>query len=259
MDLSRNWFATTDIMRMIDAMAYNKFNRMHLHITDSQSWPLQVPSLPELAAKGAYRADLSYSPSQLRDVQYYGALQGVEVYIEIDSPGHTSSIAYAYPDLIASFNIQPNWDHYAAEPPSGTLKLNSTAVSDFMNTLYSDVLPRVRPLSAYFHTGGDEVNQNAYLNDDTVRSNDTSVLRPLIQKFVDRNHDQIRANGMIPVVWEEMLLTWNLTLGSDVVVQTWLSDQSVANTTALGHYALAGNYQYWVSNQPCTYFWPIIF
>jgi len=248
MDLSRNWFETTDIKRMIDAMAYNKFNRMHLHITDGQSWPLQVPSLPDLATKGAYRADLSYSPSQLHDIQYYGALQGVEVYIEIDSPGHTSSIAYAYPDLIASFNIQPNWDTFAAEPPSGTLKLNSTAVYDFMNTLYGDVLPRVQPLSAYFHTGGDEVNLNAYLNDDTVHSNDTSVLKPLIQKFVDRNHAQIRANGMIPMVWEEMLLTWNLTLGSDVVVQTWLSDQSVASTTAQGHYALAGNYQYWVSN-----------
>lgn len=247
MDLSRNWFAVSDIQRMIDAVAYNKMNRMHLHITDAQSWPLQIPSLPDLAAKGAYRPDLSYSPDQVKEIQEYGFLQGVSVYLEIDSPGHTSSIAYAYPDLIASFNIQPLWDDYAAEPPSGTLKLNSTAVYDFLNTLYDDLLPRVNPWSAYFHSGGDEVNANAYLNDDTVRSNDTSVLQPLMQKFVDRNHNQIRANGMTPVVWEEMLLTWNLTLGSDVVVQTWLSDQSVASTTAQGHYALAGNYEYWVS------------
>lgn len=246
MDLSRNAFAMSDIERMIDALAYNKFNRMHLHITDSQSWPLQIPSLPDLAAKGAYRSDLSYSPAQVQQIQYYGFLQGVSVYLEIDSPGHSASIAYSYPDLIASFNIQPNWDDYAAEPPSGTLKLNSTAVYDFMNTVYGDLLPRISPWSAYFHSGGDEVNQNAYLNDDTVRSNETSVLQPLIQKFVDRNHDQIRANGMTPVVWEEMLLTWNLTLGSDVVVQTWESDQSVASTTAQGHYALAGNYNFWV-------------
>lgn len=247
MDLSRNWFAMSDIERMIDALAYNKFNRMHLHITDSQSWPLQIPSLPDLAAKGAYRSDLTYSPAQIQQIQYYGFLQGVSVYLEIDSPGHSASIAYAYPDLIASFNIQPNWDDYAAEPPSGTLKLNSSAVYDFMNTLYGDLLPRISPWSAYFHSGGDEVNQNAYLNDDTVRSNDTSVLQPLIQKFVNRNHDQIRANGMTPVVWEEMLLTWNLTLGSDVIVQTWESDESVASTTAQGHYALAGNYNFWVS------------
>jgi hexosaminidase len=248
MDLSRNWFAMSDIERMIDALAYNKFNRMHLHITDSQSWPLQIPSLPDLAAKGAYRSDLTYSPAQIQQIQYYGFLQGVSVYLEIDSPGHSASIAYAYPDLIASFNIQPDWDDYAAEPPSGTLKLNSSAVYDFMNTLYGDLLSRISPWSAYFHSGGDEVNQNAYLNDDTVRSNDTSVLQPLIQKFVNRNHDQIRANGMTPVVWEEMLLTWNLTLGSDVIVQTWESDESVASTTAQGHYALAGNYNFWVSS-----------
>jgi len=248
MDLSRNWFAMSDIERMIDAMAYNKFNRMHLHITDSQSWPLQIPALPELASKGAYEASLSYSPAQIQQIQYYGFLQGVSVYLEVDSPGHTASIAYSHPELIASFNIQPNWDDFAAEPPSGTLKLNSPAVDDFMNTLYGDLLPRVKPYSAYFHTGGDEVNQNAYLNDDTVRSNETSVLQPLLQKFVDRNHAQIRANGMTPVVWEEMLLTWNLTLGSDVVVQTWISGASVASATSQGHYALAGAYEFWVSN-----------
>jgi len=248
MDLSRNFFAISDIERMIDALAYNKFNRLHLHITDSQSWPLQIPSLPGLANKGAYESSLSYSPAQIQQIQYYGFLQGISVYLEIDSPGHSASIAYSYPDLIASFNIQPNWDDFAAEPPSGTLKLNSSAVYDFLDTLYSDLLPRIKPYSAYFHTGGDEVNQNAYLNDDTVRSNETSVLQPLLQKFVDRNHDQIRANGMSPVVWEEMLLTWNLTLGSDVVVQTWISDASVAETTARGHYALVGNYEYWVSS-----------
>ena len=43
-----------------------------------------------------------------------------------------------------------------------------------------------------------------------------------------------------------MLLDWNLTLGKDVVVQTWLSDASVAAVTAAGHKALVGNYDFWV-------------
>ncbi|OCK80135.1 glycoside hydrolase family 20 protein [Lepidopterella palustris CBS 459.81] len=245
MDVSRNYFPVKDIKRTIDAMAYNKFNRLHLHVTDSQSWPLEIPALPLLASQGAYEASLTYTPSDLKELQFYCAVQGIELIVEIDMPGHTASIWFGYPELISAFNIQPNWATYSAEPPSGTLKLNSTAVDHFLETLFKDLLPRVKPYSAYFHTGGDEVNLNAYTLDETVKSKDPAVLQPLMQKFVDRNHNQIRAAGLTPIVWEEMLLTWNLTLGNDVVVQTWMSDQAVADTVAKGHKALVGNYNYW--------------
>jgi hexosaminidase len=246
LDVSRNYFAVSDVKRQIDACAYNKMNRFHLHVTDSQSWPLEVPSMPELSAKGAYRPDLVYTADDFRSMQRHAALQGIEMITEIDMPGHTSSIYYSYPSLIAAFNKQPDWDTYAAEPPSGTLKLNSTAVYDFLEKLLDDLLPRVLPYSSYFHTGGDEVNKNAYLFDDTVTSNDSAILQPLMQKFVDRNHDQVRAMGLTPVVWEEMLLEWNVTLGPDVIVQSWQSDEAVAQIVAKGHKVLVGNYNYWV-------------
>ncbi|KAF2032086.1 hypothetical protein EK21DRAFT_61747 [Setomelanomma holmii] len=245
LDVSRNYFSVSDIKRQIDALAFNKMNRFHLHVTDSQSWPLEIPALAELSAKGAYRPDLIYSVQDFTDIQRHAAIQGVEMITEIDMPGHTSSIHYSFPDLIAAFNIQPSWDTYAAEPPSGTLKLNSTDVYNFLETLFDDLLPRVAPYSSYFHTGGDEVNKNAYNLDDTVNSNDSAVLQPLMQKFVDRNHVQVRAAGLTPVVWEEMLLDWNVTLGSDVIVQSWQSDEAVASIVAKGHKALVGNYNYW--------------
>jgi hexosaminidase len=245
LDVSRNYFSVKDIKRTIDACAYNKMNRFHLHVTDSQSWPLEIPALPELAAKGAYRLDFIYSVDDFRSIQRHAALQGVEMITEIDMPGHTSSIALSYPDLIAAFNIQPGWDTYGAEPPSGTLKLNSSAVDDFLETLFNDLLPRILPYSSYFHTGGDEVNKNAYTMDDTVQSSDPAVLQPLMQKFIDRNHDQVRSIGLTPIVWEEMLLDWNLTLGDDVIVQSWQSDEAVAQIVAKGHKALVGNYHFW--------------
>jgi hexosaminidase len=246
MDVARNYFPVADIKRQIEAASYVKMNRFHIHITDGQSWPLEVPALPELSAKGAYRKDLVYTPDDVRDLQVYGAMRGVQVFIEIDMPGHTSSIHFSHPELIASFNKQPNWQIYAAEPPSGTLKLNHPAVPTFLEKLFADLLPRLAPYTAYFHTGGDEVNDNAYLYDETVASNDSAVLQPLMQKFVDRNHDQLRAAGFTPIVWQEMLLQWNVTLGKDVVVQTWRSDEAVLDTVTKGHKALVGNYNYWV-------------
>ena len=246
MDIARNYYPPSFVMHTIDALAWNKFNRLHLHATDAQSWPLDIPALPELSKRGAYGAGLSYSRKQLAEIQEYGMYRGVQVIVEIDMPGHTSVIALAYPELITAYNIQPNWSTYAAEPPSGSLKLNSSAVYDFLQTLWNDLLPRVAPYSAYFHTGGDEVNLNAYSLDDTVQSNQSVILQPLLQKFVDFNHDYVRAAGLAPIVWEEMLLEFNLTLGSDVIVQTWRSDEAVAKTVAKGHKVLAGNYNYWV-------------
>jgi hexosaminidase len=246
LDVSRNWYPVTDILRTIDALSWNKFNVLHIHMTDSQSWPMDIPALPLLSQKGAYQTGLSYSPSDIQLIQTYAIQRGINVVIEFDMPGHTTSIGFAYPNLIAAFDAKP-WGTYCAEPPCGTLQLNNPDVDTFLETLFSDVLPRVQKYTAYFHTGGDEVNAQAYTLDPTVKSNDTKVIAGYIQKLVDRNHARVRAAGLAPIVWEEMLLNWNLTLGDDVVVQSWLSDDSVAAIVKQGHKALAGNYNFWVS------------
>ena len=244
-DTARTYKPMSDMYAMVDALSFNKMNRLHWHITDSQSWPLEIPALPALADKGAYASFQHYTPSDVKALQEYGALLGVEIAMEIDQPGHTSAIAFGYPELIAAFNAQPRWDFYAAEPPSGTMKLNDTAVYDFLEKLFDDLLPRLKPLTQYFHLGGDEVNANASTQDPTVRSNKTEVLTPLLQKFMDRNMKQVASYGMTPLVWEEMLLQWNLTLPKNTIVQTWIADSSVVETVAKGYKALAGNYLYW--------------
>ena len=252
LDVARNWYALDDILRTVDIMAWNKFNRLHLHVTDSQAWPLEVPALPELAREGAYYNGLRYSPEDIEKLQSFAALRGIEVVLEVDMPGHTASIAHAYPDLITALDRQPQWRMYAQEPPSGQLKLNSSAVDRFVEKLLEDLLPRLKEHSAFFHTGGDEVNLHSYLLDETVQSNDAKVIKPLLQAFIDRLHDRVRAHGLTPVVWEEMLLVWDLALGSDVVVQSWRRKNAVAEIVRKGHRAIAGSYQHWVI-EPSTF------
>jgi hexosaminidase len=47
----------------------------HWHITDSQSFPLEVPGFPELSQKGAYSSDEIYSTSDVQEiVAYAGAV-----------------------------------------------------------------------------------------------------------------------------------------------------------------------------------------
>lgn len=180
MDISRSFYAVSDIKHAIDTLAWNKFNRLHLHASDAQSWPVQIPALPELAQHGAYARRLSYSADELREIQVYGLFRGVEIIIEFDMPGHTHSIGLSYPDLIVASNKLPNWNDYSAQPPSGQLKLKSEGVYKFLDTLWNDILPRVSPYSAYFHTGGGEVNANAYNFEPGLTTNDTAVLQPLL-------------------------------------------------------------------------------
>ncbi|KAJ5772732.1 Beta-hexosaminidase subunit alpha/beta [Penicillium paradoxum] len=244
LDVSRNWYPKEHILRTIDALSWNKFNRLHLHMTDAQSWPLDVPALPELSKEGAYGAGLSYTPQDIEDIQVYGVYRGIEVIIEIDMPGHTTSVGFSHPELITAFRQEP-WQNYCSEPPCGQLKLNSTLVHDFVTTLLNDILPRVSPYSAYFHTGGDEIDTRDHLLDDTVKSDDVAVLAPLLQKFVDHAHGLVRKAGLVPIVWEELVLDWNITLGDDVIVQTWIDDKSLDEVTARGHKALFGDNPSW--------------
>ncbi|KAK3300299.1 glycoside hydrolase superfamily [Chaetomium fimeti] len=244
MDTARYFFPVSDILRTIDAMSWNKMNRLHVHVTDSQSWPLEIPSLPEVSEKGAYHPSQTYSPEDIEHIQTYGAVRGVEVYFEIDMPGHIGVVSLSHPELIVAYNELPyHW--WCAEPPCGAFKLNNTAVDDFLETLFDDLLPRLAPHSAYFHTGGDELNKNDSMLDEGIRSNSSEVLQPLLQKFVDTQHAHVRKAGLTPIAWEEIPLEWNITMPLDTVIQTWLGGDSVKKVTGLGHQVIDSNYNFW--------------
>ena len=53
------------LIQLIDSMSYSKQNVFHWHLTDSQSFPLLMPSLPDFVRYGAYRQDQVYMPDQV--------------------------------------------------------------------------------------------------------------------------------------------------------------------------------------------------
>ncbi|PHH73294.1 hypothetical protein CDD80_3912 [Ophiocordyceps camponoti-rufipedis] len=244
LDLSRMWYPLKDVRRTIDAMAWSKMNRLHLHMTDSQSWPLEIPALPRLAEKGAYRKGLSYSPADIAALYEYAIHRGVSIILEIDMPGHLGVVDLAYKDLIVAYNQKP-YQWYCAEPPCGAFRLNSPEVYDFLDKLFGDLLPRVASYSSYFHTGGDELNKNDSKLDPGVGSNDPAVIKPLLQKFIDHAHEKVRKAGLTPLVWEEMATEWNQTLGSDVIVQSWLGNGAVEKLAKAGHKVIDSDYSFW--------------
>jgi hexosaminidase len=243
LDVSRHWFEIDDIKRAIDGAAMNKMNVFHLHITDTQSWPLEIPALPKLTEKHAHAPGLTYSPEDIAGLYEYAIYRGVQILMEIDMPGHIG-IELAYPGLSIAYNEKP-YTWYCAQPPCGSFKLNNTDVEDFLTTLLDDLLPRIAPYTSYFHTGGDEYKANNSLLDPALETNDVTILQPMLQRFLDHVHGEVEKHGLRPLVWEEMVLEWNATITKDAIIQSWLGSGAVQELAEAGHRVIDTDYSYY--------------
>lgn len=236
LDTSRNFFSVDTLKRTLDTMQQTKLSVLQWHITDAQSWPLSVAGFEDLAEKGAYDAWSVYSEDDVREVVSYGAKRGVDVLLEIDTPGHTSIIAHARPELIACFEGKgwnaPGSDPPAGlanEPPAGQLRFGDPDVIKFTQGLFD----AASSLSAspYFGSGGDELNQNCMLNDPPTQEAmkaKNATLNELLKEFTVQTHATLRNKGKTPIVWEEMALTHgDQGLGNDTLVTVWIDAQNV--------------------------------
>jgi len=141
LDTSRHFVPVNTILRQLDALEMNKMNVLHWHISDDESFPLLLKSLPLLAANGAwqlftllhrtslssllkniskrtphdngdvwlrnvYRAsEATYSDSDVRRIVDEARDRGIRVVPEFDTPGHVYSWTKAYPFLVSPLSI----------------------------------------------------------------------------------------------------------------------------------------------------------
>ncbi|KAI0354793.1 N-acetylhexosaminidase [Trametes cingulata] len=225
-------FPVSDIKRTLDAMSWVKMSQFHWHVTDSQSFPLEVPGFTELASQGAYSSSMVYTPSDVQEIVSYAGARGIDVMIEIDTPGHTAIISAAHPEHIACAEASP-WTTFANEPPAGQLRLASPATRNFTADLLAAVA-RMFP-STVMSTGGDELNTECYVQDAQTQADLKASGRTLEQAldvFTQATHAAIRAEGKTPAVWEEMVLDHNVTLGNDTIVMVWISSANAAAVAA---------------------------
>ncbi|KAK4055282.1 Glucosamine-6-phosphate isomerase (Glucosamine-6-phosphate deaminase) (GNPDA) (GlcN6P deaminase) [Microbotryomycetes sp. JL201] len=228
LDTARNFYPVSDILRTLDAMSFAKLNVFHWHATDSQAWPLYVPAFPHLNKNAAYSPVETYSRWDILHIQEYANARGISVLLEVDMPGHTASVASFHPDHVVCLGENTNWARYAAEPPTGQLRLNKITTT-FAANIIGSASSMIK--SPYFSTGGDEVNENCYLEDkktqQEMEKRGNATLDLLLTDFVGSVHDRLRHERKTPVVWEEMVLNHELSLGLDTIVTVWISSANV--------------------------------
>ena len=90
-DTARHFLPITLILETIDALMYNKMNVLHWHITDDDSFSLEIKSHPELTESGAFSKESVYTQDEIKEIVRYAMVRGVRVIPEIPTPGRTQS------------------------------------------------------------------------------------------------------------------------------------------------------------------------
>jgi hexosaminidase len=76
-DTARHYISKQKIKHIIDSMTYIKLNTFHWHVVDDQSFPIEIPSLPELSNKGRYSPLAVYTPDDIKEIVQYAFERGV--------------------------------------------------------------------------------------------------------------------------------------------------------------------------------------
>ncbi|KAL5196505.1 hypothetical protein ABZP36_000017 [Zizania latifolia] len=233
LDTGRTYFPVADILRTIDAMAANKMNVFHWHITDSQSFPLELPSEPALAEKGSYGEDMRYTVEDVNLIVDFAMHRGVRVVPEIDMPGHTASWAGAYPEAVACAGKfwlpdASDWpNRLAAEPGAGQLNPLEPKTYQVVANVVNDVTSLFP--DGFYHAGADEVTPGCWQADPSIQADLArgGSLSQLLERFVGSVHPLIVSRNRTAVYWEDVLLDQTVNVSSSAIppettiLQTW--------------------------------------
>ncbi|MCM1029515.1 MAG: beta-N-acetylhexosaminidase [Pseudoflavonifractor sp.] len=173
LDVSRHFFDSKEIKRLLDIMSFYKLNTFHFHLTDDQGWRFPVEKYPLLTTVGATAPNAqfvdmatatevwlnrpygpyAYTKDELRDLVAYAAERHIEIIPEIEMPGHFSAAITAYPHL----SCNPDGSHkvWTSGGISGdVLNIGNPAAYEFAKDVLSELM-EVFP-SKRIHIGGDE-------------------------------------------------------------------------------------------------------
>lgn len=270
LDVSRHFSTKEFIKKQIDALAYYKINRLHLHLTDAAGWRLEIKKYPLLTEFAAWRTDPTwkqwwnggrkyvrfdapgayggyYTQDDIREILEYARQHYITVIPEIETPSHSEEVLAAYPQLSCSGEPYKNSDFCVGNEETFT----------FLENVLTEVM-ELFP-SEYIHIGGDEAGKSAWktcpkcqkrMTDEHLANVDElqSYLIHRIEKFLN-NH------GRHLLGWDEILQGG---IAPNATVMSWRGEEGGIAAVTSGHRAIMtpGAYCYLDSYQDAPYSQP---
>jgi hexosaminidase len=240
-DTGRHYLETETILTMIDALAINKMNTLHWHVTDSQSFPMQSSKYPNLAIAGSYQyPQATYSPENVSAIVSYAYERGVRVVPEFDVPGHSYSWGHGYPNLTIDCQAFTSW---------GVNGVTLDVTSGFTYEVLDGFIGEMRSLfmDNYMHFGSDEVLYDCWNKTPAVvqwmKDNNIPSFELLEQYFENNLAKITKKNGVTNrVFWEDAYADHNVSfdLGT-TTFEVWLSLEYLVRITAAGYPVILAN------------------
>ena len=270
LDVSRHFATKEFIKKQVDALAYYKINRLHLHLTDAAGWRLEIKKYPLLTDFAAWRTDPTwkkwwnggrkylrydepgasggyYTQDDIREILEYARQHYITVIPEIEMPSHSEEVLAAYPQLSCSGEPYKNSDFCVGNEETFT----------FLENVLTEVM-ELFP-SEYIHVGGDEAGKSAWktcpkcqkrMKDEHLANVDElqSYLIHRIEKFLN-NH------GRRLLGWDEILQGG---IAPNATVMSWRGEEGGIAAVTSGHHAIMtpGAYCYLDSYQDAPYSQP---
>ena len=270
LDVSRHVFSKEFVKKQIDALAFYKINRLHLHLTDAAGWRIEIRKYPLLTDFAAWRTEPNwkkwwnggreyvrfdepgasggyYTQKDICEILEYARQHYMTVIPEIEMPSHLEEVLAAYPQLSCSGEPYKNSDFCVGNEETFT----------FLENVLTEVM-ELFP-SEYIHIGGDEAGKSAWktcpkcqkrMKDEHLANVDEllSYLRRRIEKFLN-------AHGRHLLGWDEILQGG---IAPNATVMSWRGEEGGIAAVTSGHRAVMtpGAYCYLDSYQDAPYSQP---
>lgn len=225
LDVSRHFFTTDEVKKMLRLMADYKMNRFHWHLTDDQGWRVEIKKYPRLTSvgsvaedsrfvdmdKGVYWLRKPYGPyfytqEEIKDVVAYARKLHIEVIPEVDMPGHFTAAMTAYPE----FSCTPQGEHKVWTGwgiSEDVLNVANPAAVQFAKDILSELIPLFP--SKQIHIGGDECPTAAWEKNELcqalVSREGLPSFRALQSRFILEMAEFLKGKGCHTCVWNEAI------------------------------------------------------
>ena len=270
LDVSRHFMPMSFLKRLVDLMAMQKMNNLHLHLTDDQGWRIEIKKYPRLTTVGSVRAGTLYNKhpikgndnaeyrgyytqAEIRELVTYAARKFINIVPEIELPGHSSAAIAAYPALSCfpeeSSPVTAGMHSKSAQEKvkvPGTKIVQETwgvfndvlCPTDYTFQFMQDVVDEVIELfpSKYIHIGGDECPKDSWKRSsfcqDLIRKNNLKDEHGLQAYFIQRIEKHINSRGRSIIGWDEIL---EGGLAPNATVMSWRGTAGGIESAKQGH------------------------
>jgi len=238
LDCCRHFMEPEFVKEVIDAIALQKMNVLHWHLTEDQGWRISIDAYPKLTEVGGFREEANgeitggfYTKEDIQDILDFAAERHVTVIPEIEMPGHCRAALAAYPWLGCRGEVLPvpnNWgvfkDVYCAGNDS-TMAFMKTVLDEVCELFPSEVI----------HIGGDEVPKVRWASCPKCQAKIERLgldnEAELQTAFINEMGEHLASKGRRIMGWDEIL---EGGLPEGAIVQSWRGMQGAVEATHLG-------------------------